>query len=156
MPGLFRRLGDFTIKFAREQVARGQSLLESLGVLERHEIVVEPEAAARDWARLETFDAVSPEVSKLFGDDLIPKDWYIVSDTIWKKGYAYEVHVHGRDRATGQFRSDVFNLASQDELSIAEIEQRTIDTFTAGEEYPYSQISRVRVTGAFASPEKFI
>lgn len=153
MPGIWQRLGSFGTRVIRLGQDLGQSLGEVLGLIKPIAPLVEPMAAARDWGRVSVSDALSPDVVKLRPDEEVPRDLFVVSDIPWADKYAYEVTVFGRDRATGRFARQKFDMTVGQEMTVQEAMDEARARFGGYEGSRMSAVFDVAVTGAWKSPE---
>ena len=153
LAGIFQRLGSFGTAVIQTAKQIGWSLGETLGILERSQIDVEPLAAARDWGRVSTSEALEPEITALGGDEYIPHSLFVTSDIPWKEKFAYQVTIFGRDRATGRFKNQAFDMTVGREMTIDEIITLAHTRFGGYEGSKMSEVFDAQVTGAWKSGE---
>lgn len=153
MPGIWQRLGGFGTKVIRSAQALGRSLGETLHLIKPIAPIVEPMAAARDWGRVQTADALEPQIAALRPDESVPRDLFTISDIPWADKYAYQVTIFGRDRATGQFRNQQFDMTVGREMTVEEAIAEAKYRFGGYEGSRMSEIFDAAVTGAWKSAE---
>ena len=159
MPGIWQRLGGFGTKVIRSAQALGRSLGETLRLIKPVAPVVEPMAAARDWGRVSTADALEPQIAALRPDESVPRDLYTTSDIPWSDKYAYEVSVYGRNismghpRTWGQFTRQKFDMTVSRVMNIQEITEEAHRRHGKTGDSPKMVIFSVAVTGAWKSAE---
>jgi len=114
-------------------------------------------AAARDWGRVSTADALTPQITALRPDEFVPRDLFVVSDIPWADKYAYQITVFGRDnrpgKTRGQFRRQLFDMTVGREMSVEEVLREAQYRFGGYEAAQFSEIFDAAVTGAWRSPE---
>lgn len=153
MPGILRRLGSAGVKYIRKAQQLGRSLGETIGLLKPIAPEIEPMAAARDWGRVSTADALTPEITKLRPDESVPRDLFVRSDLPWSDKYAYQIAVFGRDRMTGRFKNQVYDMTVSKEMTVEEIKETAKLTFGRCTRAHFSEFFDIAVTGAWKSPE---
>jgi len=153
MPGLWSRLGSFGTKVIRSAQQLGQSLGEVLGIIKPVVPFVDPMAVAREWGKVSTFDALTPDVAKLGPDELVPRDLFVTRDVPWRGRFAYEVSIYGRNLATGQFARWKYNMQANRELTIQEVNDEARLNIGRKGRSPKLEIWDVTVTGAWRSAE---
>jgi len=110
-------------------------------------------AAARDWGRVSVADALEPQITALRPDELVPRDLFTVSDIPWADKYAYQVTVFGRDRATGRFARQKFDMTVGRTMTIQDAMDEARARFGGYEGSRMSEVFDVAVTGAWKSAE---
>jgi len=153
MPGLWQRLGGFGTKVIRTAQQLGRSLGETLRIIKPIAPFVEPMAAARDWGRVTTADALEPQIIALRPDEQVPHDLFVVSDIPWKDKFAYQVSIFGRDRRTGRFKRQVYDMSVSREMTIQEVVETAKLTFGRCQTAHFAEFWDVKVTGAWKSAE---
>jgi len=153
MPGIWQTLGGFGTKVIRTAQQIGRSLGETLRIIKPVAPIVEPLAAARDWGRVQIADALEPEIAALRPDETVPHSLFTVSDIPWADKYAYQVTIFGRDRATGRFKRQVYDMTVSREMTIGEVIEAAKLTFGRCQTAHFREMWDVAVTGAWKSPE---
>lgn len=153
MSGILGKLGGFGTRVIRTAQQIGRSLGETLGLVRKIAPDIEPMAAARDMGRVSTADALTPEITALRPDEFVPRDLFTVSDIPWADKYAYEVSIYGRDRRTGRFKRQKFDMTVGRQMSIEEIKETAKLTFGRCTRAHFSEFFDIAVTGAWKSPE---
>lgn len=153
MPGIWKRLGGYGTKVIRLGQQLGRSLGEVLHLIKPVAPIIEPMAAARDWGRVATADALEPQIAALRPDETVPRDLFTISDIPWADKYAYQISVFGRDRATGRFRRQKFDMTVSREMTIEEAIVEAKARFGGYAGSQFSEVWDAAVTGAWKSAE---
>lgn len=153
MPGIWKRLGGYGTKVIRLGQKWGRSLGEVLHLIEPVAPIVEPMAAARDWGRVSIADALEPQIAALRPDETVPHSLFTISDIPWADKYAYQVTVFGRDRATGRFARQKFDMTVSRTMTVQEAIEEAKTRFGGYEGSRMSEVFDVAVTGAWKSAE---
>lgn len=116
-------------------------------------------AAARDWGRVSTADALEPQITALRPDEYVPRDLFTVSDIPWADKYAYEVTVYGRNiglgrpETWGRFHRQKFDMTVGREMTVQEAIDEAHRRFGKTGGSPLMEIFDVAITGAWKSAE---
>jgi len=98
-------------------------------------------------------DALEPEIAALRLDETIPHSLFTISDIPWADKYAYQITIFGRDRATGQFRRQKFDMTVSREMTIEDAIMEAKARFGGYAGSQFSEVFDAAVTGAWKSPE---
>lgn len=159
MPGILSTLGSWGRGLISRAQQTGRSLGETLGILERHEIIIEAEPAARDWGLVSTADALTPDVSAIRDYDYVPHNLFVESEIPWREKFAYQVTIYGRDagiedpKHRGRFRHQAFDMTVSREMTVQEVKDAALIRFGGYEGAKMMEIFDVAVTGAWKSAE---
>lgn len=153
MPGIWKRLGGFGTKVIRTAQQLGRSLGETIGIIKPVAPEVEPMAAARDWGRVRTADALEPQIVALRPDETVPRDLFTISDIPWADKYAYQITIYGRDLTTGRFARQKYDMTVSREMTVQEALDEAHRRFGKTGASPLMDVFDVAVTGAWKSAE---
>ena len=143
---LWGGLGRAALKLARTLV---NPIKELLHLGEVGGIELEPTKLYQELSRLDREDRAAPRIAVLGRDDYIPAALHTEADIPWKRPYAYEVEMYGRDVKTGRFTHVSRAMPYSHELTIGEIEDDMDRLFGGEGEYPQVAIERMSVVAAF-------
>lgn len=146
--GLLASLGGFgraiwnTIKSVAEPITTAFGLGRLAGV------ELSPVDLTREYRKVINLVGLSAQIAELEPDQYIPPELYQEAEIPWKRPYAYEVTISGRDLKTGQFTRTQRAMPFSRQLTIGEIEDQALAWFAAGGEYPQVDITHISVTSA--------
>lgn len=147
-----RTLGGALGSFGRSIISRaidiGRSIGEVLRIIEPVAPQVEPVSVAREWGQVAKPPGWEERFGLLAPDMAIPVDWFELSEIPWDKPLAYKVAVYGRDKATGRFIHQEYDLTVSRPLTVEEALDEAEARLGATGRSPIVDIYSITLVGA--------
>jgi len=147
-----RTLGGALGSFGRSIISRaidvGRSIGEVLRIVQPIAPQIEPVSVAREWGQVSRPAGWEERFGLLAPDQAVPVDWFEMSEIPWDKPLAYKVAVYGRDKATGRFLHQEYDLTVSRPLTMEEAVDEAEARLGATGTSPTVDIFSVKLIGA--------
>jgi len=147
---MLKAFGSYGSKIWEGIKSRARPIAEALNIGRETGRELAASDLQREYRKVIKLEGVSEKLAALDPDSYVPGQLWIESEIPWKRPYAYEVTISGRDLATGRFARTQRTLTFSRELTAEEVLQEAEQHFGREGAYPQMDITHLSLTGAFS------